>query len=234
MNLDEVDWIAVSRRAISKYWSFIAVFSLVGALFAAIFLSVSTPDYLIRTVLTSSDNSSDIGQFANLGSALGLNMSGSARGYFPEFLTTLTSVDVAEKLVAQGWLQKLYPSLWDSNRQRWRSSTTRVPFKRAILKFFGREPPSHPTAYDLHRFLAGNFKEIPVSSGGNSTAMTEIAFYYKNANLGIALMYAAIHDADEIIKDRATVRAKETRAYLESQLSDTNPADYQCKACSNK
>ena len=219
MNFEQIDWLVISRNAIRQYWSFLIGSAAVGVILAAVYLFFVTPRYLISAVLTSSHASSNVGQLASLGSAFGLRVGNENADYFPEFLTTLTSVEVAHDLAAQGWLQRIYPSLWDAARQQWRSSRS---IRRDILGALGREPPAHPTAYDLHTFLSKSFKEIPVSSGGDSTSMTEIDFYYKNPMLGVSLMHAAINDADQIIQRRATRRAQETVAYLEAQLSGTN------------
>jgi hypothetical protein len=218
----DIDWRVMTGSAVVDYWRIIVGFAATGILIAAFYLYVTPPQYLIRTVMTGADQSSSMSSLAGVGRALGVNVpGGGSEDYFAEFLETMRSEDVARDLADKGWLPVIYSRAWDAGCKCWKQPGVLSTAMDAIYDAIGRGHLSHPTYYDLYRFLDRSFQALPVSSGGNSTSMIEIDFYYKDPKIGLDLLTAAIADADSVIKRRATERAERAQKYLQDELPKT-------------
>lgn len=177
------------------------------------------PIYEASMIIAPTD---DDGQVSSLGlsksvsQVIGLGGAGSQNQKTSEFLSLLSSYQVAEQMQREyKLLQRLYPKLWVEEKQRWAArSGGLVPLRNFFRSITGRPPVGAPTIHDLHDLLGLVVKIEEIPEFGHY----KIAAQLDDPDLALFILENIHRETDALIRKTSIEKSEERRTYVLDQL----------------
>jgi hypothetical protein len=212
------------------YRSLIITAAVVGAILVGGWALLRPQQYVATVVVAPTDSSENLsnklGQLGGLASLAGVNLrGGKGDGDFDRFTYLIQSAELADwQIKNKNMLAILYPKMWDSHLNKW------TPPLSGLDRLFGLKPKSDPPdAYDVSRLYRENMSEkrvVSLTSVDQMSDLLVITYSDTDPNRGISVLNRIVSDANEILRERASLRASIQAKYLESKLGQVSQVEY--------
>lgn len=117
---------------------------------------------------------------------------------FSNFLTSLGSVQLGEKLMADPAIASVvFEEQWDAQTERWhKPSGLRPMLGRGLRSVFGLTPWAPPTAFDMRNYIVGH---VNVSKVRDSRA-SRLAYKHRDPAFAKLFLKKVVEELDEILR----------------------------------
>jgi hypothetical protein len=216
-------------RPLMVYRKWIAVAAVACAILVLIFKLLSAANYTAVAALAPVDNNSTgagkLGQFSGLAGLAGVSLGDSSGpSNFDRFTYLLTSPELAEwEIKHRDVISTLYPD-WDDKAHDW----------RAPSDFWGRiasmvREKKSPDQFDIAKILDAHITITRVSTSDALRVLNAINLVHytdKNPAVSNKMLRYVVEDANEIIRERAQVRARMQSNFLSNELNTVQNREY--------
>lgn len=220
-------------RALAGDWRRLGLMALAGAALMVLALHLVTPQFTASMVVGPPGRSGPAAmgpRAPSLSPAAGRGIAeeGSAEELvsdFSRYLALLTSVPVAERLVADPEImQRLFEDSWDGAAATWRPPVGPVALVTRALRWVAGHPTwAPPDAVDLSRFLK---KHLAIESVGGGP-MRRLVFRHERRDFALLLL-ARLHAATEgHLRDEARRRLQAEMAHVGARMAGLANLDRQ-------
>ena len=212
-----------------KVLNFVVV-AMVGLL-TIVWLHWVDREYAARMVVSPSEDTGSSGSggsskgFSDLVTWSGIDLStGSQANPHEHYLQLLHSLELAELLQTNhGFLQHLYPTLWNKSRGDWTKPSGFVANIKVLIKRTLAMPKwSPPSEEDLANILK---KRIDVKPIRNSS-FTEIVAVHSNSQTALKLLTAIHMELDALLRQKAKGRVTGQIRYIKSKLETVRVVEH--------
>ena len=222
-------------RQLRRDWLVIALFAVVGVYMGVLYLRDAKYSYPVRMELTTiqtTQSETPAGTLSSLGGLVGLAggmPSSPSELDFRLFSDSIYTRDIADLMAKnRDIMTTIFATQWDPATQSWHAPPV-TDFQQRILDlraFLGLAPPAAwhpPDGLNLLNFIRDT---VSIQTDPRKPYLVALVMTYPDADFSIKFLNLLWRTADNYLRQRALLRAREDIAYLSGQLARVTVAEH--------